>query len=84
MHVHYVDGVAVVHTHPMCHHHGHSHSAGDYFALGEYTSFTSLLPISFNLSLVLLTKQLTFDTACDSHIDKLYTSNLLLRAPPIV
>lgn len=50
MHIHYVDGAIVVHTHPMDHHKGHSHSSGDYLTLAEFTSFNTLLPeIEFNL-----------------------------------
>ncbi len=83
MHIHYVNGVAVVHTHPMCHNHGHSHSQADYFALGEYTTFSSILNEVNVLSPTLYEVEFLYSTVFNQFVKTLYILNISLRAPPV-
>lgn len=83
MHIHYVDGAVVVHTHPMDHHKGHSHSSGDYLSLAEFTSYSVIL---FDIDFIPFLDQLTHYIAVDStpdHIEYIDLSSHSPRDPPI-
>lgn len=84
MHIHFVDGVAVVHAHPMCHNQTHSHAPSDYFALGEYTGFNALSSlIEFKLLPPNTISYEEIDTTPTS-IEIIYLANHALRDPPYV
>lgn len=82
LHMHYVDGVAITHSHPFSHSHSHSHSACQCVALDRFTHFDASTDILFSFLPQLFCITFEYVELIEDNIPSVYTPYLLLRGPP--
>lgn len=82
-HVHYVNGVMIVHSHPN-NNQDHTHSEGQIITMAHVSAFVSTKPVVQYLGKVYLTVLSVFEpiTIANRFIDS-YRQVVSLRAPPV-
>lgn len=82
--MHYVDGVAIMHSHPFSHQHNHTHSSAELISLDRYTHFNSLGAANACLLPVLYSEPYSYFICLKEEAKSVVLISFLSRGPPSV
>lgn len=83
LHIHYIDGVMVVHSHPFSHSDHHTHTTVDFTSIDRLTGFQAVDLVLFTFSAKIPLPCLTFETrVCEAIYYDIVLAQFPKRGPP--